>query len=145
MKSFKLQALLDYRKRQADRAHQMLTESMEKKSRIQRDKHRAEQEIAQLKGELEKERSGKVTVSELILHEQCITARKRSIRKLEEKLAGAEKKVEERRRELVKARQKKRALEILKEKSRDEQKKRLKRMEEVFLDEVAVTGYGGAK
>lgn len=143
MKIFRLQALLDYRKRQADRAHEMLAASMKDRTRIAGIMEQTEQEILELRGELEKAKKKKVPAVELMLHEEFIRARNRNMRELEDRLARAEKDVEEKRRELVKARQKKRALELLKEKSEQEREKKQKHMENVFLDEVAVTGFGG--
>lgn len=145
MKTFKLQALLDYRKKQADRAHEKLAQSMEKRSSIAEAKKREENEMLRLRREIEEAGSSGVEVSELMLHQEFISAKNRLIKDLEERLSIAEADVSEKRGELVKARQKKRALEILKQKRQEAREKKEKHAENVFLDEVAVIGFGGGR
>ncbi|MFP4193628.1 MAG: flagellar export protein FliJ [Desulfobacterales bacterium] len=145
MKTFKLQALLDYRKKQADRAHEKLAQSMEKRSSIAEAKKREENEMLRLRREIEEAGRSGVEASELMLHQEFISAKDRLIRELEDSLSRAEADVSEKRGELVKARQKKRALEILKQKRQEAREKKEKHNENVFLDEVAVIGFGGGK
>ncbi|MFO7930294.1 MAG: flagellar export protein FliJ [Thermodesulfobacteriota bacterium] len=145
MKTFKLHALLDYRKKQADRAHEKLAQSMEKRSSIAEAKKREENEMLLLRREIEDAEIRGVEVSELILHQEFISAKERVVRDLEESLSMAEADVREKKGELVEARQKKRALEILKQKRQEAREKKEKHAENVFLDEVAVIGFGGGR
>ena len=145
MKPFKLQALLDYRKRLADKAHEALLACMEAREAIAEARDAEAKEIGRLCREFENAKARDFDVPEMILYEQCITSKKRKLQALEEQLVQAEEKVREKRRDLVSARQKKRVLEILKEKRANAEQRRLERQENMFLDEIAVLGYGGGK
>jgi flagellar export protein FliJ len=145
MRKFKLQSLLDYRKRQADEACQNVALSMEKKNAIETARHEAEKERQRLCRELEAAKAGFFRLEEIMLYEQCICAKQRRVCQLDEKLAEAEKEVERKQKDLVAARQKKKVLQILKEKRVDAEEKKQARHEAVFLDEVSILGYGGGR
>lgn len=145
MKPFKLQTLLDYRKRLADKAHEALMVTMEERDLLAAARETEENEVGRLCRELEAEKSRNISVPEMMLYEQCISAKKRHVRDLDHQLARADKNVREKRQELVKARQKRRVLEILKEKRETAERSKREHQEKMFMDEVAVMGFGGGK
>lgn len=145
MKNFKLQTLLNYRKKLADQACQAMALSMEKKNAIAAARQEAEKDRQRLCRELESAKNSYVRLEEIILYQQCISAKQRKVCQLEEKLAKAEKELEKKQLDLLEARQEKRVLEILKEKRRDAESKKQARQETAFLDEVSILGFGGGK
>ena len=145
MKPFKLQTLLDYRKRVSDKAHEALMAAMEERDVLAASRETEENEVNRLCRELEAEKSRDISVPEMMLYEQCISAKKRHVRDLDQQLTRAEAKIREKRQELVKARQKKRVLEILKEKRETAERSKREHQEKMLIDEVAVLGFGGGK
>ncbi|MBA2881301.1 flagellar export protein FliJ [Desulfosalsimonas propionicica] len=145
MKSFKLQSLLDYRKRLSDQAHQAVVVAMEHKNAVAEARRQAEKERQRLCLELESAKAGHFRMEEVLLYQQCICAKQDQLRRLEEKQARAEAAVAEKQQKLVKARQKKRILEKLRQKRSDAEEKNQARQERLITDEVAILGFGGGK
>ncbi|MCF8024331.1 MAG: flagellar export protein FliJ [Desulfobacteraceae bacterium] len=145
MKPFKLQSLLDYRKRLADKAYETLQLCMEEREAIAEANEAEKIDIHRLRTELEEAKTGNFRVQEIMLYEQCIHAKKRRMQDLKYQLTRADTKVREKRQELVKARQNKRVLEILKEKREESERSKQERQEKMFMDEIAVFGFGGGR
>mgnify|MGYP006291723779 CR=1 FL=1 len=145
MKPFKLQTVLDYRKRCEDAAQKRLIESEEKRSAALADWQAAEAEVARLLEELQTSKQNEVRIPELLMYEECIAFQRRQAAGLEKKLAEADAAVRARRAELVAARQEKRALELLKEKREAAERQKREHQENKFLDEIAVIGFGGKR
>ncbi|MFW5901415.1 MAG: flagellar export protein FliJ [Thermodesulfobacteriota bacterium] len=145
MKPFKLQTVLDYRKRCEDAAQKRLIESEEKRSAALADWRAAEAEVVRLLEELKASKQNDVRIPELLMYEECIAFQRREAADLEKKLAEADEAVKARRAELVAARQEKRALELLKEKREAAERQRRDYQENKFLDEMAVIGFGGKR
>ncbi|MFO7861564.1 MAG: flagellar export protein FliJ [Desulfosalsimonas sp.] len=145
MKSFKLQSLLDYRKRLSDQANQAVVVAMEHKNAVAEARRQVEKERQRLCLELESAKAGNFRMEEVLLYQQCICAKQDQLRRLEEKQARAEAAVAEKQQKLVKARQKKRILEKLRQKRSDAEQKNQARQERLMTDEVAILGFGGGK
>lgn len=145
MKSFKLQSLLDYRKRLSDQAHQAVVVAMEHKNAVAEARRQAEKERQRLSLELESAKAGNFRMEEVLLYQQCICAKQDQLRRLAEKQARAEAAVAEKQQKLVKARQKKRILEKLRQNRIEAEEKSQARQERLMTDEVAILGFGGGK
>ena len=143
MKPFKLQTVLDYRKRCEDAAQKRLMESEERRNAVAEEWKAAEAEVGRLLSELHASKQNDVRIAELLMYEKCIALQRREAAGLEKQLAEADAAVRSRRAELVAARQEKRSLELLKEKREAAEEKKRKFQENRFLDEIAVTGFGG--
>lgn len=145
MKSFKLHGVLDYRKRCEDEAHKKLYQCIERRSLLADEKSGKESELQGLAAELHAAKIEGIGVQELLLYEECIGLKTRELEGIKQKLLQAEAEVKEKRAELVKARQEKRALEILKEKRDAAERLKERQQENKFLDEVSVLGFGGRR
>lgn len=145
MKSFRLQTVLDYRKRLEDEAHKSLSFSLEEERYCVLEKEQREHELGQLRVELQEVKTQEVILSLVMLYEQCILCKKREIEACEQKVASVKAKIEKKKQMLVQARQEKRVLEIIKEKREDAERKKRRHQENVFLDEIAVLGFGERK
>lgn len=145
MKRFKLQSVLDYRKSLADKAYQSLMACMEERTAVAAAKKHAETEMARLCRELETVKAKAECPADMLLYEHCIWSRSKEIEALKAQLAKADARVEEKRSELVKARQKKKVLEILKQKREDAEREMEKRREGRLIDEIAVFNFGGGR
>jgi len=143
MKPFKLQTVLDYRKRCEDAAQKRLLESEERRSAAAAQWKAAKAEVVRLLDELQASKQNDVRIPELLMYEECIAFQRREAAGFEKKLAEADAAVTKRRAELVAARQEKRALELLKEKREAAEKQKRENQENKFLDEIAVISFGG--
>ena len=111
MKPFKLQVVLDYRKRLADQAQQEVAACMAHKNAVAAARKEAEKDRQRLCRELDSAKTSAVHLEEILLYEQCICAKQRHVDQLGERLAKAEAEVAEKQQKLVEARQKKKILE----------------------------------
>jgi flagellar export protein FliJ len=143
MKPFKLQTVLNYRKRCADEAQKALLDALETQNQAARVKKTAEDALNELLSELESAKEKDIRIPEIILYEECIAAKKQEVANLAKKLAGAEEAVRQRRTQLVQARQEKRALELLKERREAMEEKKRADQENSLMDEIAVIRFGG--
>ena len=145
MKPFKLQTVLDYRKRCEDAAQKRLLESQQRRSAAAAECKAAEAEVLRLLDELQASKKSDLRIPELLMYEECIAFQRREAAGLEKKLAEADAEVRKRRAELVAARQEKRVLELLKEKREAAEREKRESQENKFLDEIAVSGFGGKR
>lgn len=145
MKPFKLQSLLDYRKRLSDKAYEALQLCLEERASLAKAREDEKNELRRLCRELEEAKNRDFSVPEIMLYEQCIGAKKRRMQDLESRIVRVDEKIMEKRQSLVKARQNKRVLEILKEKREQVERSKQQRHEKMFMDEIAVIGFGGGK
>ncbi|MGM0452554.1 MAG: flagellar export protein FliJ [Thermodesulfobacteriota bacterium] len=145
MKPFQLQTVLDYRKRVQDGAEKALMMCLEQQRAIAAEQQAQQEEINRLCQECNKAKCAGVVLHEILLYEQCILDRKRRLNELAQKRSTVDAKVRQKQAEVVSARQEKRALEILKEKREEAARQKQQYEENLFLDEVAVLGFGGSR
>lgn len=143
MKPFKLDAVLDYRKRAEDAARRELVSILEEREVVSREKTREEEEIRRLREELGEAKNREVRVSELMLYDSCIFQKKHQVNVLVKKLADMDAGIRRKRQKLVRASQEKRALEIVRDNREKREKEMRKHAEDIFMDEVAVIRFGG--
>ena len=142
MKSFRLQAVLDYRKRIEHTVQKSLLICIEKQSLLVAEKQMQQSEILQLCRDLQTIKQKDISMPEMMLFENCIQSKKKCINDINHKLQILDSEINLKKEELIKARQEKRVLEILRKKWRNEEKRQEKRAENVFLDEWVIFGFG---
>lgn len=142
MKSFRLQAVLDYRKRIEHTVQKSLLICIEKQSLLVAEKQMQQSEILQLCRDLQNIKQKDISMPEMMLFENCIQSKKKCINDINHKLQILDSEINLKKEELIKARQEKRVLEILRKKWRNEEKRQEKRAENVFLDEWVIFGFG---
>ena len=143
MKPFTLDAVLDYRKRTEDEIQREMVSIRTSMDALVLEKENEERELARLIDEMGDAKCRDIVVSDLILYEACIRRKKRDIVDVDKKINEVEARIRRQEKKLVKARQDRRALEIVRDNRENEEKQRRKQAEERFLDEVGVIGFGG--
>ncbi len=145
MKPFKLQSVLDYRKRIEKMAQKSLLIYLEKQSSLDAEKQKRQKELLKLFDELQSAEQKGTFLPEVMLYEKCIQDKKRGVEEIARKLDGLSSEINCKKDELIKARQEKRTLEILKEKNEEKEKRKQRHRENIFSDEAAILGLGERK
>jgi len=145
MKPFKLQSVLDYRKRIEKMAQKSLLFYLEKQSSLDAEKQKRQKELLKLFDELQSAEQKGTFLPEVMLYEKCIQDKKRGVEEIARKLEGLSSEINCKKDELIKARQEKRTLEILKEKNEEKEKRKQRHRENIFSDEAAILGLGERK
>ncbi|MCF8039608.1 MAG: hypothetical protein K9K79_09860 [Desulfohalobiaceae bacterium] len=145
MRPFRLQAVLDYRKRVENEARKSFLLCLEEQRACAAQKEQKEHEAQRLHMELQEAKTNEVLLPEVMLYEECIASKKREILEFEQKIRSLKLKGEQKNQVLVRASQEKRALELLKEKREEKAREKLRHLENTFLDEIAVLGHGVRK
>lgn len=138
MKPFKLESVLNYRRRLEDNARKNLTEVLREETALKKKKKELETELGMLYSNITRTRETGVTVDQLILSDLRITAVRERMEDLARELEKAGEKVKRRRNGLLKAGQDRQALEKLKEKQNKGYRDYLNKKEAVMLDEIAI-------
>ena len=145
MKPFTLDAVLDYRKRTEDAIQREMMSIRESKDVLVLEMENEEKELARLIDEMGAAKCRDIVVSDLILYEACIRRKKRDLVDINKKINEVDARIRRQEKKLVKARQDRRALEIVRDNRENEEKERQKKAEDRFLDEVGVLRFGGGK
>jgi flagellar FliJ protein len=145
MKPFKLQSVLDYRKRIEKMAQKSILIYLEKQSSLDAEKQKRQKELLKLFDELQSAEQKGTFLPEVMLYEKCIQDKKRGVEEIARKLEGLSSEINCKKDELIKARQEKRTLEILKEKNEEKEKRKQRHRENIFSDEAAILGLGERK
>jgi flagellar FliJ protein len=145
MKPFKLQSVLDYRKRIEKMAQKSILIYLEKQSSLDAEKQKRQKELLKLFDELQSAEQKGTFLPEVMLYEKCIHDKKRGVEEIARKLEGLSSEINCKKDELIKARQEKRTLEILKEKNEEKEKRKQRHRENIFSDEAAILGLGERK
>jgi len=127
MKPFKLQSVLDYRKRIEKMAQKSILIYLEKQSSLDAEKQKRQKELLKLFDELQSAEQKGTFLPEVMLYEKCIQDKKRGVEEIARKLEGLTSEINCKKEELIKARQEKRTLEILKEKNEEKEKTKTQR------------------
>ena len=138
MKPFSMEPVLRYRKQLEDEARQKLFISRKKETEISSQLEAAQQVIANLYADQEREKTEGTTSDRLLLYENRILLERKRVAELREKLSRQQEEVARRRRRLLNAGQKKKGLEKLKEKQNMAYKRFREQQEAAMLDEIAV-------
>jgi flagellar export protein FliJ len=142
MNQFRLQSVLDFRKRKENAAQKSLFLRLEEQKSLTEKIEKVQNELQRLFEELcEARRRGAVS-AELMLYEDCIGFKKKVLEDIRHALEALASAVDQERQKLVKARQEKKSLEILKENQEKEERRNQVQRENMFLDEIAVIGFG---
>ncbi|MCF8105393.1 MAG: flagellar export protein FliJ [Desulfohalobiaceae bacterium] len=142
MRPFRLQSVLDYREGLENEARRSFWLCLEEQKACLAHKEQKEDEVYRLQLELQEARANNVLLPEVMLYEEYIAAQKKDILELDQKISILNVRVEQKNQALVRARQEKKVLELLKEKREEEERKEQRDLENALLDEIAVLGYG---
>jgi flagellar protein FliJ len=145
MKPFRLQTVLNYKKRLENIAQKSLLNCFEEQSSLKTEKQMEKEEVQRLCEELQKAKQKNIILSEVMLYEEFIHIKKKHMDDISRKVEALDSEIKQKKEELVKVRQEKKALEILKEKREEEEKRKQKHSENIFLDEAAILGFGERK
>jgi flagellar protein FliJ len=145
MKPFRLQTVLNYKKRLENIAQKSLLNCFEEQSSLKTEKQMEKEEVQRLCEELQKAKQKNIILSEVMLYEEFIHIKKKHMDDISRKLAALDSEIKQKKEELVKVRQEKKALEILKEKREEKEKRKQKHSENIFLDEAAILSFGERK
>ena len=143
MRPFKLQSVLDYRKRIEKMVQKSLLSCIEEKNLLIAEKQTGQKEILRLGKELQKKKQKNISMPEVMLFENCIQCKKKCMNDITCKIEMLNLEINRKKEELIKARQEKMVLAILREKWQNEEKKKQRQAENVFLDECVILGFGG--
>jgi flagellar protein FliJ len=136
---------LDYRKRLENIALKSLLNCFEEQSALYAEKQQGKEEVLRLCEELQEAKQKTILLPEVMLYEECIHIKKKHMNDISHKLEALDAEIKHKKEELLKARQEKKVLEILKEKRQEEEKRKQKHSENIFLDETAILGFGEKK
>lgn len=145
MRPFRLQSVLGYRKRLEDMAMKSLLICLQKKSQLHEEKTKAEKELHRLAENFQEAKMKGICVCDIVLYENCIQVHKENKKNISRQLDLLNSEIEIKKEELVKARQEKRALEILKERRQEQEMTKQRIKENMFLDEISIRGSGDKK
>lgn len=143
MKPFRLQTVLEYRKRREDEVQKRVMIAREHLRQLLTEREAMELDVSRLCQECAQAKLDSLQLPEIMLYEQCIAFKKQQILASNQRIDEQETRVHEEQKELVQARQEKRILEKLKEKRRAAESFRLQQEEKKVLDEIAVLYCGG--
>jgi flagellar FliJ protein len=118
---------------------------LEKQSSLYAEKQKRQKELLKLFDELQSAEQKGTFLPEVMLYEKCIQDKKRGVEEIARKLEGLSSEINCKKDELIKARQEKRTLEILKEKNEEKEKRKQRHRENIFSDEAAILGLGERK
>lgn len=142
MKTFRLQSVLDYRKRNEEMSQKSLLLCLENQKILNAKMEKGRMELQKLHRALDETKRQGAALQEIMLYEDCILSKKRQLRVIDRELQMICADAEQKRQVLFQARQEKRALEILKENRDEEEKRNRKHRENIYFDEVAIIGFG---
>jgi flagellar FliJ protein len=145
MKPFRLQSVLDYRKQIENMAQKSLLMCLEQKHLLILKKEEEQKKLQKLYDGFQESKHKGMLITEINLYVECIGCKKNQIQDIIRQLDRLEQKIKEKQKQLVHARQEKKTLEILKENRKNVEEQRQKRLENVFLDEVAMLCFGDRK
>ena len=137
---FNLDTVLHYKQQVMDERQNEYSAALLRAQKQEERLHEAENEYAELNLEFRRAESEGITVAEALRYENGLRFLEMNIRKEELLLEECRKKAEEKRQQLVAARQETSSLEKLKEKKLETHQKEAQKSEELFIEEmVSVT------
>ena len=142
MKPFRLQSVLNFRKRKVELAQKTLAMCLEEKIILDEMIEKRQDELKTLCRELDETKRKNLVLSEVMLYEDCIGYKKEQLRDSRRKMQNLCVKIEQKRMELIKASQERKALETIKENREEQESRNQRRKENILLDEIAVIAYG---
>ncbi len=145
MTRFRLQSVLDYRKIKEDTAQKSFLICIEERRTLTEKMEEGQRELRRLFEKLDERKRNGIVLSEMMLFEDCIVSKKSRLNDIRNNIETLSSKIQEKRRQLVEARQEKRVLEILKESRQEEERKNDLKRECMLLDEIAVLCFGAGK
>jgi flagellar export protein FliJ len=137
--------VLNYKKGLENIAQTSLLNCFEEQSSLNTEKQQEKEEILRLCEELQKAKQKTILLPEVMLYEECIHIKKKHMNDISCKLEILDSEIKQKKEELVKARQERKGVEFLKEKRQEEEKRKQRHRENIFLDEAAIFGFGEKK
>ncbi len=145
MKPFRLQSVLDYRKQIENITQKSLLMCLEQKHLLILKKEEEQKKLQKLYDAFQEATHIGMLITEINLYLECIGCKKNQLQDIRQQLDSLDQKIKKKQKKLVKARQEKKVLEILKKNREKIEKEKHKHMENVFLDEVANLCFGDRK
>ncbi len=145
MKPFRLQSVLDYRKQIENITQKSLLMCLEQKHLLILKKEEEQKKLQKLYDAFQEATHIGMFITEINLYLECIGCKKNQLQDIRQQLDSLDQKIKKKQKKLVKARQEKKVLEILKKNREKIEKEKHKHMENVFLDEVANLCFGDRK
>jgi flagellar protein FliJ len=145
MKPFRLQSVLDYKKRLENMTQKSLLNCLEAQRSLNTEKQKEKKEVLKLCEEFQEAKHKGIILPEVMLYEDCIRVKKKHVNEITRELEMLDFEINHKKEELVKARQEKKSLEILKKKREEEKKRKQRHNENIFSDEAAILGFGERK
>lgn len=137
---FNLDTVLRYKQQVMDEIQNEYSAALLRVQKQEERLHEAEREYAELNMEFRRAESEGITIAEALRYENGLRFLEMKIHKEEQLLEECRKKAEEKRQQLVAARQDTSSLEKLKEKKLETYQKEMQKSEELFIEEmVSVT------
>lgn len=133
---FSLDTVLDYKQQVLDGIQNEYSALLLQVRRQEERLHREQQNYIELNQEFRQATSQAITVAAALNYENGLRFFEKRIAEEERLLAECQKKAEEKRKQLVAARQDTSSLEKLKEKKKEAYVKQVQKMEEQFIDEL---------
>ncbi len=145
MKPFTLQAVLDYRKRLEDLAQHRLVEAKKIQETIEKKLADEINALALFIDESEKLQAEGIGITDLIRHEERITAQKKNILAIKKNLAEKSSLVGKEQQHLLRCSKERQIMEQLKDTQNRAWKTYLNKKEAAMLDEIAITRHESGK
>ena len=144
MYSFKLQTLLNHRRHQEEALQKLLADVHRELTVEQNQLHRQKRAKRENAHTLQQKQATGCTVTDCLLYVNYIEQLSRDIDQQRQRVKQAEKKVRNKRQELLEAVKKRKVLEKLKEKGHQAYLKKLMQNERKLMDEIASTRHARA-
>ncbi|MBF0349421.1 MAG: flagellar export protein FliJ [SAR324 cluster bacterium] len=141
MKPFKLQTALNVRQRFEKLKQKEFAEQLQVVQQIQTHMDEIKQSLSEREQQLDVSKRQGFTIMELQIHSNYQQGVKQDLKRLSRQLKEQQQLADSRQRVLIKATQKKRILEILKEKQESRYKEEQKRIEQAMMDEISQNQY----
>lgn len=141
MNRFRLQSVLTYRKTIENMIRESLLICYKEEFLLKAERQKVQKEVRRLHEELQILKESGIPVCEMMIYENCIEVHIRHVDAIAKKLEALGDEIKSRQGKLIKARQEKRALEILNEKNDKEEKRQQRRRDLQIADESAIRSF----
>ncbi len=141
MKPFTLHAVLNYRRQLENRALHSLTQALELETKLKEAFQTAENELAGLYADLQRDQEQGTSIDRLLLFNQRIDLVKEQVQHHKTALEKGQAQVTQKRQVLLRASKDRRIMEKMEEQQNAAYKRHLEKLEVAMLDEIAILSH----